>query len=132
LYSHPTISWEILASHLDGTWYVSLIFLWIILRKLQPELVHPYEILAPYVQIVIASPNGGEAPLDPGSVDASKDDAQSQNFFINKSALWKNTQTLSSLLGHANEFEAIFFVGGHGRQFLIITSCFILLQLILK
>jgi hypothetical protein len=95
-------------------------------------LVHPYEILAPYVQIVIASPNGGEAPLDPGSVDASKDDAQSQNFFIKKSALWKNTQKLSSLLGHSNEFEAIFFVGGHGRQLLIIPSCFLIFQLTIK
>jgi putative intracellular protease/amidase len=90
------------------------------LKPCQPELAQPYEILAPHVQIVVASPNGGEAPLDLGSVEASKDDIQSQNFFKTKEALWKNTEKLSNFLGHAKEFEAIFFVGGHGRQFLIL------------
>lgn len=86
-----------------------------LLTHLQPELVHPYEILAPHVQIVIASPKGGEAPLDPGSVEATKDDIQSQHFFKTKQELWKKTEKLSSFLGNTKEFEAIFFVGGHGR-----------------
>lgn len=81
--------------------------------------MHPYEILATHVQIVIASPKGGEAPLDPGSVEATKADIQSQHFFKTREALWKKTEKLSSFLGLAKDFEAIFFVGGHGRQFLI-------------
>jgi putative intracellular protease/amidase len=82
-------------------------------------LVYLYEILEPHVQIVIASPKGGEAPLDPSSVEATEADIQSQHFFKTREALWKKSERLSSFLGHAKEFEAIFFVGGHGRQFLI-------------
>jgi hypothetical protein len=68
---------------------------------------------------VVASPEGGEAPLDPGSVEASKDDVKSQNFLRTKEALWKNTEKLSTFIGRGKEFEAIFFIGGHGRNFLI-------------
>jgi putative intracellular protease/amidase len=83
----------------------------------QPEFAHPYEVLAPHTQITIASPAGGEAPLDPSSVEAFKEDAVSSKFLKNNEALWKNTQKVDSFLGHAKEYEAIFFVGGHGRMF---------------
>jgi len=79
-----------------------------------PEFAHPYEILKDHVQITIASPNGGEAPLDPSAVEASKDDKVSINFLKNNKELWNNTEKLDKFLGHAGEFEAIFFVGGHG------------------
>jgi putative intracellular protease/amidase len=79
-----------------------------------PEFAHPYEVLAPHTQITIASPAGGEAPLDPSSVEAFKEDAVSSKFLKNNESLWKNTQKLDSFLGHAKEYEAIFFVGGHG------------------
>jgi len=87
-----------------------------------PEFAHPYEVLAPHVSIVVASPKGGAAPLDPSSVEASKDDAVSQNFLKTKEAIWKNTEKLSSFLGKAGEFEAIFFVGGHGPMFDLATD----------
>jgi hypothetical protein len=82
---------------------------------LQPEFAHPYEVLADHVQVVVASPNGGAAPLDPSSVEAFKGDASATKFLNTKEALWKNTHKLSEFIGHANDFEAIFFVGGHGR-----------------
>jgi len=87
-----------------------------------PEFAHPYEVLAPHVEIVVASPAGGEAPLDPSSVEASKDDAKAVHFLKTKEALWKNTKKLSDFLGHAKEFEAIFFVGGHGPMFDLATD----------
>lgn len=66
---------------------------------------------------MVASPNGGAAPLDPSSVEAFKSDVSSTKFLNTKEELWKNTHKLSSFLGHANEYEAIFFVGGHGPMF---------------
>ncbi|PMD62063.1 putative chaperone protein HSP31 [Hyaloscypha bicolor E] len=82
-----------------------------------PEFAHPYEVLADHVQVVVASPNGGAAPLDPSSVEAFKGDASATKFLNTKEALWKNTHKLSEFIGHANDYEAIFFVGGHGPMF---------------
>ena len=88
----------------------------------QPEFAHPYHVLAPHAQIVVASPHGGEAPLDPGSVEAFKADSISQDFLQNHESAWKETQKLSSFLGHAGEYAAIFFVGGHGPMFDLATD----------
>jgi hypothetical protein len=92
---------------------------------IQPEFAHPYEVLKDHAEITIASPKGGAAPLDPSSVDASKDDKVSVDFLKNKESLWKNTEKLGDFLGRANEFEAVFYVGGHGRKFLIPIEYFI-------
>lgn len=81
-----------------------------------PEFAHPYNVLKDHAEITIASPNGGEAPLDQGSVEAFKEDAEATKFYKTKEALWKNTEKLSSFLGRAKEFDAIFYVGGHGRK----------------
>jgi putative intracellular protease/amidase len=82
-----------------------------------PEFAHPYEILAPHVAITVASPNGGEAPLDPYSVEATKEDPICVKFLKSHESLWKNTVKLDMILGHAGDYEAIFFVGGHGPMF---------------
>jgi putative intracellular protease/amidase len=82
-----------------------------------PEFAHPYEVLAPHTEITIASPAGGEAPLDPNSVEASKEDTVSIKFLKEREPLWKKTEKLEKFLGHAKEYEAIFFVGGHGPMF---------------
>jgi putative intracellular protease/amidase len=81
-----------------------------------PELAHPYHVLRNKVNITVASPKGGEAPLDPASVEAAKDDV-SVNFLKNDEQVWKNTQKLSDFSGKAKDFDAIFYVGGHGPMF---------------
>jgi putative intracellular protease/amidase len=81
-----------------------------------PELAHPYHVLRNKANIAVASPKGGEAPLDPASIEASKDDV-SVNFLNNDSHVWKNTQKLSDFTGKAKDFDAIFYVGGHGPMF---------------
>lgn len=81
-----------------------------------PELAHPYHILRNKAEITVASPKGGEAPLDPSSVEAAKDDV-SVNFLKNDEQVWKNTQKLDTFLGKAKDFDAIFYVGGHGPMF---------------
>jgi putative intracellular protease/amidase len=55
-----------------------------------------------------------------------KEDKVCTEFLENEERLWKDTQVLSTFIGHASEFEAIIFVGGHGRAslFLPISSLF--------
>jgi putative intracellular protease/amidase len=76
-----------------------------------PELAHPYHVLHNKVNITVASPKGGESPLDPASIEAAKDDV-SVAFLNNNSQVWKTTQKLSDFIGKAKDFDAIFYVGG--------------------
>lgn len=39
------------------------------------------------------------------------------SFHKNQQSLWKNTVKLSDVVPRAKEFDAIFYVGGHGRMF---------------
>ncbi|EME44608.1 hypothetical protein DOTSEDRAFT_72158 [Dothistroma septosporum NZE10] len=87
-----------------------------------PEFAHPYYKLAPHAEITIASPKGGEAPLDPSSVEMFKEDAESTRFLKEKEALWKNTEKLELFVGRETEFDAIFYVGGHGPMFDLATD----------
>jgi len=82
-----------------------------------PEFAHPYYKLEGKADITIASPKGGEAPLDPSSVEMFKEDAESTKFLKEKESLWKNTEKLSSFLGKAGQFDGIFYVGGHGPMY---------------
>ena len=84
---------------------------------LQPELAHPYdELTAAGISTTFASPAGGSAPLDPASVEMFKEDAEAVKFLKEKEVLWKNTEKLSSFIGKADQFDAVFYVGGHGRK----------------
>jgi len=87
-----------------------------------PELAHPYDILAPKAEFTFASPKGGVAPLDPASVEAFAKDESSTNFHKNKKALWENTEKLENLAGKASDFDAIFYPGGHGPMFDLVSD----------
>ncbi|KAJ5472951.1 hypothetical protein N7530_006952 [Penicillium desertorum] len=82
-----------------------------------PEFAHPWEVLHEKVSLTIASPKGGEAPLDPASVKMFESDEVSQKFLKEQKALWTNTHKLADMLPRAGEFDAIFYVGGHGPMF---------------
>lgn len=84
---------------------------------LQPELAHPYNVMVDKTELVMASPKGGEAPLDPASVKMFAQDEESVEFLKNKSAVWKTTQKLSTFRGKVAEFDALFYPGGHGPMF---------------
>ena len=43
-------------------------------------------------------------------------DEASQKFLKEQKALWTNTHKLADMLPRAGEFDAIFYVGGHGRE----------------
>ncbi|KAI0385742.1 ThiJ/PfpI family protein [Hypomontagnella monticulosa] len=88
-----------------------------------PEFAHPYEVLAPKCDLVIASPKGGIAPLDPHSLQPwIQDDSSSASFYKTKKVLWENTAEVSEFLGRADEFDAIFYPGGHGPMFDLATD----------
>ncbi|KAI1367701.1 DJ-1/PfpI family protein [Xylaria arbuscula] len=88
-----------------------------------PELSHPYDVLTGAgVEIVTASPKGGVAPLDPASVEMFKSDAGAQAFANEKKAVWEQTQVLSSFKGRADEFDALFYPGGHGPMFDLVND----------
>ncbi|KAF3390243.1 Glyoxalase 3 [Penicillium rolfsii] len=87
-----------------------------------PEFAHPWEVLHDKVSLTIASPKGGEAPLDPSSVEMFKSDATSTKFLSEQKALWTNTHKLSDVLARADEFDALFYVGGHGPMFDLTTD----------
>ena len=64
------------------------------------EAIHPFYILqkAGYT-IDWASPTGGEAPLDPSSIEMFKEDPEQQQFLKEESA-WKSTKPLVSRQTH--------------------------------
>ncbi|OBT66734.1 hypothetical protein VE03_04124 [Pseudogymnoascus sp. 23342-1-I1] len=82
-----------------------------------PEFAHPYEVLSPHFDLVVASPKGGATVLDPVSIELFKDDAYCVEFSKTKQELWLNTQKLENFLGRAKEFACIFYVGGFGPMF---------------
>ncbi|KAI1802401.1 ThiJ/PfpI family protein [Daldinia bambusicola] len=88
-----------------------------------PEFAHPYDVLAPKCDVVVVSPKGGEAPLDPNSLQPwIKEDSSSAKFFNEKKSLWENTGKISDYLSRVDEFDALFFPGGHGPMFDLATD----------
>ncbi|EMC95448.1 hypothetical protein BAUCODRAFT_73057 [Baudoinia panamericana UAMH 10762] len=87
-----------------------------------PEFAHPYYKLEGKADMTIISPKGGAAPLDPSSVEMFKEDAEASKFLKEKEALWTNTDKLSNYLGKADQYDGIFYVGGHGPMFDLATD----------
>ena len=80
-----------------------------------PEAAHPWEVFtgAGY-EVVLASPEGGAAPVDPRSVDL--DDAVNAAFherFVRDGAV-PDTLALSAI--DPSKHAAVFFAGGHGTM----------------
>ncbi|KAF7166528.1 hypothetical protein CNMCM5623_000153 [Aspergillus felis] len=91
------------------------------------ELAHPYSILEPKANITIASPQGGEAPLDPASTSAStkpepafgEADATDMASLAQHWEAWTHTYRIRETVARAGagEFDAVFYVGGRGAMF---------------
>lgn len=64
--------------------------------------------------VVLASPKGGQAPLDPKSDDPDSQTPAIQRFKSDKDAqqMLANTDKLSNI--KAEDFDAVFYPGGHG------------------
>ncbi|KAK1749733.1 class I glutamine amidotransferase-like protein [Echria macrotheca] len=80
------------------------------------EFAHPYdEFKSAGFDIITTSPAGGIAPVDPMSIEMSKDDPTSVDFLLYPD--WQVTDKLCNYLGRADEFAAVFVPGGHGPMF---------------
>jgi hypothetical protein len=102
---------------LGGFWYVLPgVEIVSVTHFIQPELAHPLHILEPHCEITMASHLGGEAPLDPLSIESFKSDDISCRFLQDHESLWKNTIKLEDFVGKAHQFDAILYVGGYGRK----------------
>lgn len=79
-----------------------------------PEAAHPYQVLHDAnVDIDFTSPNGGYAPVDPNSVEKA-DDISTK--FLNSDAFEKTKNTLNPSDIDFKDYQAIYFVGGHGTM----------------
>lgn len=47
----------------------------------------------------------------------SKDDAEATAFLETKKDVWSSTVPLKEIVGKESGFDALFFVGGHGRGY---------------
>lgn len=79
------------------------------------------EFAAPYfafkdagAEVVLASPKGGQPPIDPRSSDAAAQTAATRRFAADAQAqaALAHSHRLAEIAGHA--FDAVFYPGGHG------------------
>src|SRR5688500_4663442 len=78
------------------------------------ELAVPYNVFkAAGVDVTLASPKGGKAPVDPRSADESSPDAT--KFLADADAMAKLNAT-HKLTELSAPFDAIFVAGGHGTM----------------
>lgn len=81
-----------------------------------PEVAHPYySFLEAGYQVDFVTPKGGKAPVDPSSVEAFKNDAESAKFLAEEIA--KTETTLAGSQLQANNYVGIFYAGGFGPMF---------------
>ena len=79
------------------------------------------EFAAPYfvfkdagVQLTLASPKGGQPPLDPKSDDPAKQTAAMKRFKQDEQAKKTLSQTVKLADMRAEDFDTVFYPGGHG------------------
>lgn len=79
------------------------------------EATHPYyKLSAAGYQVEFASPQGGKAPMDPGSRDLS--DPENARFLADAALSRKLETTLSSSQVKSKDYSAIIYAGGHGTM----------------
>lgn len=73
-----------------------------------------YSLLDQGVNITVATPNGGAAPIDPGSdgPDAATEDTDRFNKDTAAQTVIANTKILADM--NPDDFDAVFYPGGHG------------------
>jgi putative intracellular protease/amidase len=73
-----------------------------------------YELLDQGVEITIASPLGGQPPIDPKSADPASATEDTKRFDADKvlQEKLKNTHKLSTI--NQKDYDAVFYPGGHG------------------
>lgn len=73
-----------------------------------------YELLDQGVEITIASPLGGQPPIDPKSADPSSATEDTRRFDADKVLQEKLKNTLKLSTVNQKDYDAVFYPGGHG------------------
>lgn len=66
------------------------------------------------IEVVIATPNGGQAPIDPKSNDPSFQTAATKRFYADYNAQKALSSTVKLSTVKHSKFAAVFYPGGHG------------------
>jgi putative intracellular protease/amidase len=66
------------------------------------------------IEVVIATPKGGQAPIDPKSEDPSFQTAATKRFYADKMAQKALGSTVKLMTVKQQDFSAVFYPGGHG------------------
>jgi len=79
------------------------------------EFAAPYYVLADAgVELTIASPNGGQPPVDPKSESPDAQTLATKRFYIDNEAIDKVAHTLKLSEENQDDYDAVFYPGGHG------------------
>ncbi|MFH6997668.1 type 1 glutamine amidotransferase domain-containing protein [Flavobacterium sp. FlaQc-57] len=73
-----------------------------------------YELLDQGVEITIASPLGGQPPIDPKSADPASATEDTKRFDADKTLQEKLKNTLKLSTINQKDYDAVFYPGGHG------------------
>lgn len=79
------------------------------------EFAAPYYVMADAgVELTIASPKGGQPPIDPKSEDPSAQTASTKRFDQDEDLQNKLAHTVKLVDVNEKDFDAVFYPGGHG------------------
>lgn len=79
------------------------------------EFASPYYVLADAgVELTIASPKGGQPPVDPKSESADAQTPSTKRFYSDYELIDKVAHTIKLNEVHEDEYNAVFYPGGHG------------------
>jgi len=87
-----------------------------------PEAAHPYYAIAPSHDITFAAPAGPNPPVGPSSVELFKDDEESVRFLNDPVVKLKFAEAKKLSEVNPDEYDAIFYVGGHGPMLDLATD----------
>jgi putative intracellular protease/amidase len=66
------------------------------------------------IEVVVATPQGGQAPIDPKSNDAGFQTESTKRYFNDTNAQMQLSKTKKISAVNQKQFDAIFYPGGHG------------------
>jgi putative intracellular protease/amidase len=74
------------------------------------------------IEVVIATPKGGQAPIDPKSNDPSFQTPATKRFYADKNAQKALSNTVKIISVTQKDFKAVFYPGGHGPMWDLATD----------
>ncbi|MBC7846354.1 MAG: type 1 glutamine amidotransferase domain-containing protein [Flavobacterium sp.] len=81
-----------------------------------------YYFLDKGIEVVIATPKGGQAPIDPKSNDPSFQTPATKRFYADKNAQKALATTVKITAVNQKSFKAVFYPGGHGPMWDLATD----------